>query len=101
MDSSFIRGVIPALITPMNSAESLSRDGMNRLIDGVLDAGDLDALSEGARELLTEEDPEVQEMARLELEELLEARDLLDEDIKLLLLPRDPDDDKDIVYPGD
>ena len=39
MDSSFIRGVIPALITPMNSDESLSRDGMNRLIDGVIDAG--------------------------------------------------------------
>jgi len=39
LDSSFIRGVIPALVTPMNDDESLSRDGMKRLIDGVIEAG--------------------------------------------------------------
>ena len=39
MDSSFIKGVIPALITPMNDDESLSREGLKTLIDGVIDAG--------------------------------------------------------------
>ena len=39
MDSSFIKGVIPALITPMNDDESLSRAGLKTLIDGVIDAG--------------------------------------------------------------
>ncbi len=39
MDGSFIKGVIPALVTPMNNDESLSREGMRRLIDGVIDAG--------------------------------------------------------------
>ncbi len=52
---------------------------------------------EGATELLAEEDPEVQELAQVELDELTSARDALDEAIKVLLLPRDPDDDKDIV----
>ena len=39
MDGSFIKGVIPALVTPMNDDESLSRDGMKLLIDGVIDQG--------------------------------------------------------------
>ena len=39
MDASFIKGVIPALVTPMNDDESLSREGMQKLIDGVIRAG--------------------------------------------------------------
>jgi 4-hydroxy-tetrahydrodipicolinate synthase len=39
VDSSFVKGVIPALITPMNPDESLNRDGLKTLIDGVIDAG--------------------------------------------------------------
>ena len=57
----------------------------------------LDSEIEGATELLAEDDPEVQEMAAVELAELGSARDALDEQVKFLLLPRDPDDDKDIV----
>ncbi len=39
MDSSFIKGVIPALITPMNDDESLNREGLKTLIDGVISQG--------------------------------------------------------------
>ena len=39
MDSSFVKGVIPALITPMNNDESLNRAGLETLIDGVIAAG--------------------------------------------------------------
>lgn len=39
LNSSFIKGVIPALVTPMNDDESLSREGMQSLIDGVIKAG--------------------------------------------------------------
>lgn len=39
MDGSFIRGVIPALVTPMNPDETISQDGLKRLIDGVIEAG--------------------------------------------------------------
>ena len=39
MDSSQIRGVIPALVTPMNADESLDRNGLETLINGVIDGG--------------------------------------------------------------
>ena len=39
MDGSFIQGVIPALVTPMQPDESLDREGLKRLIDGVIQGG--------------------------------------------------------------
>lgn len=41
-----------------------------------------------------DEDPELKELARAELEELAEREIKLDNDIKVLLLPKDPNDDK-------
>lgn len=43
-----------------------------------------------------EEDPDLKELAKAELEELAEREVQLDNDIKLLLLPKDPNDDKNI-----
>jgi peptide chain release factor 1 len=40
------------------------------------------------------EDPEIKELARLEIEELEEKEKNLDQEIKLILLPRDPNDGK-------
>lgn len=39
MEESFIKGIIPALITPMNEDQSLSETGLKTLIDGVIQAG--------------------------------------------------------------
>ncbi|BCL60197.1 peptide chain release factor 1 [Desulfomarina profundi] len=41
-----------------------------------------------------EEDPEIKELARLEIEELEEKERKLDQEIKLILLPKDPNDEK-------
>jgi len=49
------------------------------------------------RELLNEADPEMREMAEAELEELEGSRERLEEEIKLLLLPKDPNDDRSVV----
>ncbi|NLC71564.1 MAG: peptide chain release factor 1 [Desulfuromonadaceae bacterium] len=51
---------------------------------------------DGARELLQESDPELKEMARAELPGLEEARTDLENRLQSLLLPRDPNDDKNI-----
>ncbi|ANA41275.1 MULTISPECIES: peptide chain release factor 1 [Geobacter] len=50
---------------------------------------------EGNRELLT--DPEMKEMAQAELEELERRQEELEGEIKLLLLPRDPNDDRNVI----
>jgi len=49
------------------------------------------------RELLNEADPEMREMAAAELKELEGSRERLEEEIKLLLLPKDPNDDRSVV----
>lgn len=53
----------------------------------------------GARQVLKESqsDPELQEMAALEVEELEQKIEELENRLKILLLPRDPNDDKNIM----
>ncbi len=52
---------------------------------------------EGNQELLKEPDQEMREMAQAELETLEERREQLESEIQLLLLPKDPNDDKSVV----
>ncbi len=42
-------------------------------------------------------DPEMREMAQLEYEELREAKTELDERVKVMLIPKDPEDERDII----
>ncbi len=53
---------------------------------------------EAANEMLQDEDPEMKEMAKLELQSLKKRKDEIEEDIKLLLIPKDPEDEKDIIF---
>lgn len=51
-----------------------------------------------AKELLaTESDPEYREMAEMELDELNPKKEELEEKIKFLLIPKDPEDDKNVI----
>ena len=55
-----------------------------------------DSLSQ-ARAMLGDSDPDLKEMAEEEVARLTPEESKLEEDIKILLLPRDPNDDKNIV----
>lgn len=44
--------------------------------------------------LATEKDDEMREMAKMDLDELLEKKDELEEKIRLMLIPKDPEDEK-------
>ncbi|WP_077625178.1 peptide chain release factor 1 [Sediminibacillus massiliensis] len=51
-----------------------------------------------AKEMLEEEsDAEMQEMAKMEVSELSERIEELEEELKILLLPKDPNDDKNVI----
>ncbi|MEE4178063.1 MAG: peptide chain release factor 1 [Bacteroides sp.] len=53
---------------------------------------------ESTREILNKEkDPEFREMAKLEMDELLEREEKLEEDIRFLLIPADPQDEKNAI----
>lgn len=53
---------------------------------------------ESAEEMKKDEDPEMRTMAQEELERLGEKKELLEEDIKVLLIPKDPEDTKDVIF---
>ena len=50
-----------------------------------------------ARAMLTESDPEIRAMAQEELTQLEAREPQIEEDLKLLLLPKDPNDEKNVV----
>src|SRR6056297_2300313 len=52
---------------------------------------------ETSKEMLSGEDEEMKEMAKMELEELEAKKDELEEKIKVLLVPKDPEDEKNVV----
>lgn len=52
---------------------------------------------EEAKELLKEDDPEIKEMAALELSELEEKKPLIEEKLHLELIPKDPNDNKNVI----
>ena len=51
-----------------------------------------------AREILEDEtDPELKEMAKAELDDLIPRKEEMDEEVKFLLIPKDPEDEKNAV----
>jgi len=52
----------------------------------------------GAKSMLEEKlDSEMREMVKMELDELLEQKEAIEEKLKVLLLPKDPNDDKNVI----
>lgn len=53
---------------------------------------------ESSKQMLAEtNDPEMKEMAQMELDDLIPEKEALDEEIKILLIPKDPEDDKNVM----
>ena len=52
----------------------------------------------GAKEMARDADPDLAEMGKEELKRLEEEQEKLLEDLKEMLLPRDPNDDKNIIF---
>ncbi len=52
---------------------------------------------QASRELLADDDEEMREMARMELDELEPKAAQLEQELRVLLLPKDPSDDKNVV----
>ncbi|NOY68666.1 MAG: peptide chain release factor 1 [Deltaproteobacteria bacterium] len=52
---------------------------------------------EDSRELLSDTDPEIKAMAKSELESLANRADKIEKKLKVLLIPKDPDDDKNVI----
>lgn len=90
----------PAVVSDMDRYARLSKEykdleeivGVYKTYKQVLDG------IAAAAEMVRDPDPEMQEMARVELPLLEAKKDELDEKIKVLLIPKDPEDARDVIF---
>lgn len=73
------------------------RAGLEKLVDTYRSFRALLAELNSTRELLSTGDAEFRALAKEELPGLEQRRDALEAELKLLLLPKDPNDDKDVI----
>jgi len=77
---------------------SKERSDIEPIVNSYNEYNEILANIEGNQEIIDAgEDAEITEMAQLELEEMKEKKIELEEKMKLLLIPKDPNDDKDII----
>jgi len=91
---------VPEIIKDMKRYIQLNKEYKNLepIIDGYKKYKNVLSNIKSAREMLEKEkDVEMREMAKLELEELNEKLPEMEENIKVLLIPGDPEDDKNAV----
>ncbi len=53
---------------------------------------------DSSKAMLADDDPEMKEMAEMELNDLEANKEKLEEEIKLLLIPKDPEDAMDVIF---
>lgn len=90
----------PDVIKDMKNYSKLNKEykGLQEVVGIYHQYKDLLGNIANAKEMLKDEDPEMKEMAKMELEESESQIGPLEEKIKVLLIPKDPDDSKDVVF---
>lgn len=90
----------PAIINDMKKYVRLNKEyrDLEPLVEAYNSYKNILSNIQSAKEILaTEKDEEMREMAKMELDELEEKVYPLEEEIKILLLPKDPEDDKNAI----
>lgn len=87
----------PEIIAKPGQLNKLAKEAsdMRELVEHVRTHRALEARTVGAQELM--KDPEMRELAELELQEVTKERDLLERRMTILLLPKDPLDEKNVL----
>ncbi len=90
----------PSVIGDMNRYKKVNKEykDLQGIVEVYLEYRDLMGNIATANEMLKEDDPEMREMAQMELDELKSKQVEMEEQIKILLVPKDPEDDKDVVF---
>lgn len=90
----------PAILADQDRYAKLGKEynKLKEIVEAFLDFKKLLSNVEGAKELLREKDEEMREMAKAELQNLEPQKDALEERLKNLLIPKDPEDSKDVVF---
>ena len=92
--------VDPDIISDMDRYVKLSKEyrDLEEIVSAYKEYKNIFDNLKSSREMLeTEKDPEMREMAKMEIDELEQKRPVVEENIKMLLIPKDPEDDKNAI----
>ena len=89
----------PEIVTDIKKYKKVSQE--YKSLQGIVEVYNeyknvLDNL-DSSNEMLKEDDPELKEMAKMEIDSLKTQKEDLEEQIKVLLIPKDPEDTKDVI----
>lgn len=90
----------PDVVADMKLFIKINRDyrGLEPVVKAAKEYENIIENISSSKEILqSEKDPDFVEMARMELEELEARKTELEEELRLLMLPKDPEDDKNVV----
>lgn len=89
----------PAIVTEKEKYKELTKQHsyLRLLVEKDIEYSKLLRDIEGVEELINSEDVEIKEMALVEYSELMRQKEQLRSEIKILLIPPDPNDKKDII----
>jgi peptide chain release factor 1 len=91
---------MPEVVSDMNKFKKISKEykDLEKIVNEYKKYTTLLANIQEAKDLIAyEKDEEMREMAKIELEELLPKRDETEELLKDMLIPKDPNDSKDVI----
>jgi len=89
----------PGVVSDMDRYKKVSREykELKEVVDAAREYKQTLANIDSAKQMLNDPDPEMREMAAMELEIAEAAKEKLEESIKMLLIPKDPEDTKDVI----
>ena len=89
----------PEIVTDIKKLTSLAKEqkSLEKVVNKYNEYKLLEQEIKDAKEMMTETDPEIREMAEMELEEAKKKLQEVEQDIKVLLIPKDPNDEKNVI----
>ena len=89
----------PNIVSDIKRLTALSKEqsGLEKTVETYRKYLDTENTIKDLKQLTKDEDKDIQEMATLELEENKELLKTLEEELKVLLIPKDPNDDKNVI----
>ena len=89
----------PAIVTDIKKLTELSKEqrGLEETVNVYTEYKEIAAPIEDLKEMAKDSDPEISEMAEMELEELKPRLPELEERLEILLIPKDPNDEKNVI----
>lgn len=90
----------PETLSDMKAFAKVNKEykDLKTIVEAIQKYKNLSEQVDGSRQLLSDSDPDIREMAQAEIEMLSPALEQVEEEIKVLLIPKDPEDSKDVIF---